>query len=49
MVASWVCEVTVILTQKSLKFRDSLCEDFNDLTSPTSNIINLTISGVYDI
>ena len=33
MVASCACEVTLILTQKSA----SLCENFSDLTSSTSN------------
>ena len=39
LVASWAYEVTVILTQKGF-FTASLCEDFSDLTSPTSNHIH---------
>ena len=35
-VASWACEVIVILPQNTHPSA-SLCEDFSDLTSPTSN------------
>ena len=38
MVVSWACEVTEILTQGSIE-EDFLCEDYSDLTSPTSNKI----------
>ena len=47
MVASLACEVTGILTQRSTL----LCEDWSDLTSPTSNHIQdivITISVAYD-
>ena len=47
MVASWACEVTGILTQRSL-----FClEDYSDLKSPTSNHvpdIDIAVSVVYD-
>ena len=36
MVAIWACEVTVILTQRGF-LSASLCVDFSDLTSLTSN------------
>ena len=47
MVASWVCEVTEILTLKMLL----LCEDYSDVTSPTSNQIpdiDIALSVAYD-
>ena len=37
MVASWACEVTKILTQRSTEDATILCENYSDLTSPTSN------------
>ena len=36
MVVSWACEVTATLTQRGF-LSASLCEDFSDLTSLTSN------------
>ena len=50
MVASWDCEVTGILTQRNSE-EDLLCEDYSDLTSPTTNQlqdIRTTVSVVYD-
>ena len=49
VVAILACEVTVILTQKRLCA--SLCEDFSDLTNPSSNhipFVNLAIAPVHD-
>ena len=49
LVASWACEVTEILTQRSTDV-DFFCEDYNDLTSPTSNQIpdiHIAVSVVY--
>ena len=48
MVASWACEITAILTQRST---EDECEDYSDLTSPTSNQIpdiHIAVSVVYD-
>ena len=53
MVASWACEVTGILTQRSTE-EVYLCADYSDLTdltSPTSNKIldiHIAVSVVYD-
>ena len=50
MVASWACEVTEILTQRSSE-EALLCEDYSDLISPTSNqtpYIDIAVSVVYD-
>ena len=50
MVASWACEVTEILTQRSTE-EASLCEVYRDLTSPPSNNmpdIQPTVCFVYD-
>ena len=46
MVASWACEVTEILTQRSLFWAR-----ISDLTSPTSNkipAVHIAVSVVYD-
>ena len=46
MVASWACEVTEILTQRTMK-KPLLCEDSSDPTSSTSNHVpDIDISGV---
>ena len=50
MVASWACEVTEILTQRSTE-ENLLCEDYSDLTSPISHKIpdmHTAVSVVYD-
>ena len=50
MVACWACEVTEILTQRSTQ-RSLLCEDYRDLTSPTSSQtpdMHIAVSVVYD-
>ena len=51
MVASWACEVTEIHTQKLKK--SLLCDDYSDLTCPTSNHVQLqdiciAVSVAYD-
>ena len=52
MVASWACEVTEIITQRSSDSKKPLLfADYSDLTSPTSNKIldiDITVSVVYD-
>ena len=51
MVASWACEVTEILTQRSTEEAYVLCGDYSDLTSPTSNQIpdiHIAVSVVHD-
>ena len=50
MVASWACEVTEI-PHKEAPRKLRLCEDYSDLTSPTSNQIpdiHIAVSVVYD-
>ena len=42
MVATWACEVTEISHKEAVK-KPLLCEDYSDLTSPTSNHIHMTI------
>ena len=49
MVASWACDVTEI-HKEALK-KPPMCEDYNDLTSPTSTHIQdiyIAVSVVYD-
>ena len=46
MVASWACKVTLVLAHKRGFLTASLCEDFSDLTSPTSNHIHLQSTPV---
>ena len=49
MVASWVCDVTLdLMTTQKMLLQCFFFEDFSDLTSPTSNLIYLAISVVYD-
>ena len=50
MVASSACEVTEIFTQRIIK-TTRWCEDYSDLTNPTSNKIPdklMAVSVVYD-
>ena len=52
MVASWACEVTEIITQRSANIRKPLlCEGYGDHTGPSSNQIpdvHIAVSVVYD-
>ena len=50
IVASWTCEITEILTQRSTEYA-SFCKDNNNLTSPTSNQMpytHIVVSVIYD-
>ena len=50
MVATWACEVTEISHKEAVK-KPLLCEDYSDLTSPTSNHIQdigIAVSVAYD-
>ena len=50
MVASWACKSLKSSHKEALK-KPLLCEDYSDLTSPTSNQIqdiDIAVSVVYD-